>query len=273
MEVRRLTLADLDDCTRLAIDRNWGPEEHKWRLLFDVGEVYGVDAADGDGLAATVVLARYGTDSAVISMVLTARRHERQGLASRLMKHVLEEAGDRIVSLHATEYGRPVYERLGFRVIGRVDSHKGPFLGAPSNATREATAADLDAIVRLDAEVFETDREPLLRRMPAFHERVRVLEKDGRIQGYGGAWRNDDSMVVGPVVAQDLAQAQALISDLASGWDLPVRLDLDVTQARLVAWAVALGVEFRFANALMVRGGELPGDRSRLFAPVMLALG
>lgn len=39
MEIRRLTLDDLDECGRLAKDRQWLPEAHKWRLLFEVGEV------------------------------------------------------------------------------------------------------------------------------------------------------------------------------------------------------------------------------------------
>ena len=83
MNLRRLALADLDDCTRLAKDREWLPETRKWALLFEVGEVYGVDAPDGDGLASTTVLTRYGTGHAVISMVLTASRYGRRGLAGQ----------------------------------------------------------------------------------------------------------------------------------------------------------------------------------------------
>lgn len=273
VNVRRLDLDDLPACTDLAISRDWGAEEHKWRLLFAAGEVYGLDAPDGEGLASTTVLVRYGLDSAVVSMVLTARRYERQGLAGRVLRHVLDQAGDRIVSLHATAQGRPVYERLGFETVGRVDSYRGLFRGEPSGATRAATDADLDRIVELDAEIFETDRAPLLRRMPAFHERLRVLERDGRVAGYGGAWRNGDYLVIGPVVAQDADQAKALISDLATGWGVPVRLDLDTRQDELTAWARANGVDQGFPNALMVRGGRLPGDRSRLFTPFMVALG
>ncbi|WP_084960390.1 GNAT family N-acetyltransferase [Thermoactinospora rubra] len=208
MLIRRLAPDDLDACVGLAIDRGWTPERRKWRLLFDIGEVYGVVA--DDGLAATNVLTRYGDDAGVISMVLTASRHARQGLGRRLMDHVLERAGDRVLWLHATRYGRPLYEKVGFRVAGQVDCTFGEFAGAPSGLSRPATPPDLDGIAELDAEVFGVDRSAVLARMFDFHEQVRVIED---------------------------------------------------------------GVRDASRNALMVRGGDLPGDRSRLFLPTMVALG
>lgn len=268
MRIRRLTVADLDACTRLATDRQWEPERHKWSLLFEVGEVHGIDAPDGDGLAAANVLTRYGHDHAVISMVLTAARHSRQGLARRLMEHALEQAGDRTVSLHATEQGRPLYEKLGFRTVGRVAKHTGVFEGRPSGVTRPATEDDLGAILALDAEIFGTDRSRLLRRMFGFGLRVRMA--DG---GFGHCWRNDSNVVIGPVVARDPATARALIGDLARDAGGEVRMDLDLAQEELVGWAVAHGMGRPWQVSLMVRDGDLPGDRTRQFLPFMQALG
>ncbi|MFG1943115.1 GNAT family N-acetyltransferase [Nonomuraea sp. NPDC048826] len=268
MLIRRLTLDDLDSCGRLAKDRGWLPERHKWTLLFEVGEVYGIDAPDGDGLAATNILTRYGDDHAVVSMVLTASRYGRRGMARTLMEHVLDQAGDRIVSLHATENGRPLYETLGFRTVGRVAKHAGVFRGERSGRTRVATEADLDGILTLDAEVFGTDRSALLRRMPVFGERVRVAEG-----GFGHCWRNDDNVVIGPVVARDEETARALIADLALDVGGEVRMDLDLAHASLVRWAGEHGVGAPWEVSLMARGGPPPGDRSRQFLPFMQALG
>ncbi|MGN9842369.1 GNAT family N-acetyltransferase [Nonomuraea sp. H19] len=268
MTPRRLTADDLDDCARLAKDRGWGPERHKWRLLFEIGEPYGIDAPDGDGLAATNILTCYGDDHATISMVLTASRYGRQGLARRLMEHVLERAGDRIVSLYATEYGRPLYERLGFRVVGRAAIHTGVFAGALSGRTRPATPADLDAILALDAEVFGTDRSALLRRMFTFGEQVRVA--DG---GFGHCWRNDGNTVIGPVVAREEETARALIGDLALGADGEVRMDFDLAHESMIAWAGEHGIGSPWPVSRMVRGGDLPGDPARQFLPFMQALG
>ncbi|MFG1710145.1 GNAT family N-acetyltransferase [Nonomuraea sp. M3C6] len=266
--MRPLTPDDLDDCARLAEDRGWGPERHKWRLLFEVGEPYGIDAPDGDGLAATNILTRYGHDHAVISMVLTASRFARQGLARKLMEHVLEQAGERTVSLYATEYGRPLYEQLGFRTVGTASVHTGVFQGEPSGRTRPATQADLAGILELDAELFGTDRSVVLRRMSGFGEQVRIA--DG---GFGQCWRNDGNTVIGPVVARDEGTARALIGDLALHAGGPVRMDFDLAKDGMIRWAGEHGVGDPWQSSMMVRGGDLPGDRTCQYLPFMQALG
>ena len=117
-DIRRLTIDDLTGCLELAANRDWPREEHKWRLLFDVGEVYGI-VEPGAGVVATTIVTRYG-GGAAISMVLVAARHERKGLGGRLMRHALERSGDGAVMLYATEFGRPLYERLGFEDVART---------------------------------------------------------------------------------------------------------------------------------------------------------
>jgi predicted GNAT family acetyltransferase len=83
--IRRRTLDNLPDCLALAEDREWLPEEHKWRLLFDVGAVYGLRDEAGD-LVGTATLTRYGTQLAAISMVLVAARYGGRGLDRQLMQ-------------------------------------------------------------------------------------------------------------------------------------------------------------------------------------------
>ena len=105
----------------------------------------------------------------------------------------------------------------------------------------------------LDAELFGTDRSPLLRRMFAFGEQVRVAEG-----GFGHCWRNDDNVVVGPVVARDEETARALIGDLALHAGGEVRMDLDLAKGDLVRWADEHGIGSPWEVSLMVRGGECP---------------
>jgi hypothetical protein len=95
----------------------------------------------------------------------------------------------------------------------------------------------------------------------------------GAVTGFAAAWRNMDSLVVGPVVAADRSAAQALICAVAGPADGPVRLDILGRHAALAEWATASGLTGRYATALMVRGGRLPGERARLFAPVSAATG
>jgi hypothetical protein len=207
--------------------------------------------------------------------VLVATRYGRQGIGRRLVAHALGEAGETTTFLYATEQGRPLYERLGFVVIGMTQTHVGRFVApAAPPASRPARPADLPAIAGLDTEVNGVDRADVVERLPAFTEQLRVIERHGVISGYAGAWRDVENVVVGPVVAATVDDAKALITDLAKAIDGPVRLDLDDRYPRLREWATQRGIVARELTTVMVRGGtRLPGDRSRWFIPVTQALG
>ncbi|WP_067185519.1 GNAT family N-acetyltransferase [Microtetraspora niveoalba] len=271
--VRLLDVTDLPACLRLAEDREWSPEERKWRLLFEVGDVYGVDDPDG-GLAAAVVCTRFGQEISAIGMMLVAKRRERRGLGGALLRYALDRAGTATAWLTATAYGRPMYERLGFRAIGECATHVGEATGLTRGTSRPATPSDLSAILALDAEVFGAPRGELLTRLQAFSERFRVVDgPDGGLSGFAGAWRNLGETVLGPAIAQDADTALGLLSDLASEVEGPVRIDIDTSRSELLAWAKEHGLHHSFSTTIMEYGAPLPGDRSRLFTPVMVALG
>jgi hypothetical protein len=148
--------------------------------------------------------------------------------------------------------------------------------GGPESAvvTRAATAEDLPAIVRLDEEVFGTDRTPLITRLPAFADQLRVAEEAGRLIGYTAAWPNMDTHVVGPLIARDTETAKALIASLAARTERPLRTDIDVRHEELLAWAKERGMASVAFNSVMTYGiPDLPGDWTRRFAPLTVAAG
>lgn len=267
-------------CADLSEDRGWPREEHKWGLLLAAGTGYGIDAPDG-GLLTACVVTEYGPrerpELAAIGMVLVAERYARRGVGRRLMRHVVEQAGTTPLTLHATPYGRPLYEELGFKATGRAEMVRGRFVaGGPALtvATRAATAEDLSAILRLDAEVFGPDRTHVLVRLPAFADQLRVAEEHGRLIGYAAAWPNMDTHVIGPLVARDTETAKALVASLAADTDRPLRTDVDVRHEELLTWLKERGLEGVSMNAVMNHGApDLPGDWTRRFAPLTVAAG
>ncbi|MEV0255330.1 GNAT family N-acetyltransferase [Streptomyces sp. NPDC050732] len=281
LPIRRLTPRDLKACADLSEDRGWPREEHKWGLLLSAGTGYGIDDPDGDSLIGAYVVTQYGPLQrpalAAIGMVLVAERYARRGIGRRLMQYAIEEAATTPLTLHATPNGRPLYEQLGFKVIGRAEMVKGHFTAvgpAPDIATRPATAEDLGAILRLDTEVFGHDRMHVITRLPAFTDQLRVAEAGGEIIGYAGAWPNMETQVVGPLVARDTETAKALIASLGAGTDRPLRTDIDVRHTELLAWVKENGLESIAFNAVMAYGTpELPGDWTRRFAPLTVAAG
>ena len=272
--VQRLTVDDLPGCLALAQDRDWPAEERKWRLLFEVGTVFGL-RDDAGGVIGTTVLTRYGSGLAAISMVLVAARHGGQGLGRRLMTEALSDAGDAVVFLNATEHGRPLYERMGFVAVGTTYTLRGEFVAeGGAVGSRPATPDDLPLIAALDTAVVGADRGRLISRLPDFAEHLRVIERNGVITGYAGAWRNVAYAVIGPVIAASAADARTLIADTAGAVAGTVRVDLDECRPRLRAWATSRGLPVRYSEPLMtLHGHPLPGDRSRWFAPMSMSLG
>ncbi|HEY7276845.1 MAG TPA: GNAT family N-acetyltransferase, partial [Trebonia sp.] len=281
------------------VDREWSPEEAKWSLLLAASEVFGVDAPDGRGLAGAVVLTRWAADYAAVGMMLVAARYERRGLGRALLEHLLRAAGEgATVTLFATDMGRPLYEKLGFKPVRRSVSFIGQFKpgasdnskkrGAPGPAgrVRVAAEADLTDILALDRAAFGADRGQFLTRLPVIADQIAVFEADGRagqgadgragqgIVGYAAAWRNNpDSTVIGPLVAPDGETAKRLIAALATGARTPVRLDLDPDRPELPGWAHAHGLEPYGRTVVMAHGDLAPrGIPGHLFTPISVAL-
>jgi GNAT superfamily N-acetyltransferase len=294
--VRRLGSEDLKRCVALSVDREWLPEEAKWSLLLAASEVFGVDAPDGRGLAGAVVLTRWAADYAAVGMMLVAARYERRGLGRALLEHLLRAAGDdATVTLFATDMGRPLYEKLGFKPVRRSVSFIGRFRPSPSDnskkreapglagSVRGATEADLPDILALDRAAFGADRGRFLAQLPAFADQIAVFEAGGPagpgaagpgIAGYAAAWRNDpDSTVIGPLVAPDGEAAKLLVAALAAGARTPVRLDLDPDRPELPGWAHAHGLEPYGRTVVMAHGDLAPrGIPGHLFTPISVAL-
>ena len=259
--LRLLTPDDLPACLRLGSGRDWSEEPEKWAFLLRVGTGFGL--FDGDRLVGTTIVTRFGDEHAAVSMVLVAASHGGRGLGRRLVEHALGFAGTPVASLHATSYGKPLYEKLGFRSVGLVTAHVGAFTGTASGTSRPAAEADRAWVASVDAEVFGADRSALWGALFGFASQVRVAD-----DGFAGTWRNGALTMVGPVVAPSWERAAELVSDVAVGSTVRV----DVRDPALGAWLVERGVVPRFTADLMVRGA-FSGDRARLYAPVMQALG
>jgi hypothetical protein len=207
--------------------------------------------------------------------------------------------------------GRPLYEKLGFEAVRRNVSFRGQFRassasgyskkrralasrtgsapaaspGSPAGrpgGVRGATEADLPAILSLDRAAFGADRGAILTRLPAFADRIAVLDADGQagqaaglgIVGYAATWRSEPaSTVIGPLVAPDGEAAGCLITELAAHTRTPVRLDLDPDRPELPGWAHAHGLEPISRTVVMAHGKlKTRGMPGRLFAPISVAL-
>ncbi|MCC7273576.1 MAG: GNAT family N-acetyltransferase, partial [Alphaproteobacteria bacterium] len=166
-EPRALVAADARALTRLSDEAGWNQTADDWRLIVAHGAGEGIFAADGTPLASAcaVPLTRR---SRWICMVLVTRDARRQGHATRLMARQIAAvtAAGKVPGLDATELGRPVYERLGFRPLFRLTRLRAAAPLWPDvacgAALRLMTATDMDAVAAYDAAAAGGDRAFLL---------------------------------------------------------------------------------------------------------------
>ena len=236
IEIRPLTLGDLDFAQEVRELAGWNQTIRDWERLLD-HEPGGCFLASVDGAAAgTATTTAYGREVGWIGMVLVHPDFRRRGVATRLLGTCIDYLDTRVrcLKLDATPDGRRVYEKLGFV----VDSGLARWEGRSVAATGEPTLHGNDLPYLLDREAFGADRSAFLRR----------LSRDSRIfltqGGYALLRPGSRAHYLGPTVAGSAECGRRLIrSALASipgepvFWDIPDDNTAATTFARELGFA------------------------------------
>jgi len=108
-------------------DLAYGNADHGVERAFarlPASAVHAYGRRDRDGRLVSVGLAFDCGDDATIQYVATTPAAQRAGHATAIMRAALADAAARglaTTTLTASDEGRPVYERLGYRVVGTVE--------------------------------------------------------------------------------------------------------------------------------------------------------
>src|SRR5437879_9739238 len=109
---------------RLKEAAGWNQTAADWQRVLGL-EPDGCFAIECDGqVRATTTAVCFGRELAWVGMVLTDAQYRGRGFARQLMEHTLAHLrGKRMqwIKLDATDMGRPLYERLGFREEGSIE--------------------------------------------------------------------------------------------------------------------------------------------------------
>jgi len=212
---RDLTAADIPAGLRLCRQSGWNQTETDWRVLLEPPSVFRGALTD-DRLIGTAGAVVYGDRLAWVCMVLVDVAERGRGLASALVDQVLERLlPSALVGLDATPKGQPVYEKLGFvggATLARLEVTS-PAEPAPLRpGTRPLTEGDMPQVLRRDREVFGADRGRVLRAVRVSSPRhAWCVESGGEIVAYGFGRTGHDADQLGPIVATEIADAQAIV--------------------------------------------------------------
>ena len=258
---------------------NWNQNEADWRMMLRLGKGFGLSAADGSLIASIVVLP-YGDQFAWMSMVLVSPLHRRRGYASRMLRRALGYLQERglVAVLDATPAGHEVYVQEGLRDAWGFRRYS---LAAARPVTgwqdvsglklRHLMPDDWPQILALDLPAFGASREALLRALAArLPEAALVVQRGERICGYLFGRDGREARQLGPLVAQDLPAAQALLSHVLASVAAPVYMDIVDHHTSLRSWVLLQGFTVQRPFTRMVYGAEsAPGNNET----VMLVAG
>ena len=258
---------------------NWNQNEADWRMMLRLGKGFGLSAADGSLIASIVVLP-YGDQFAWMSMVLVSPQHRRRGYASRMLRRALGYLQERglVAVLDATPAGHEVYVQEGLRDAWGFRRYS---LAAARPVTgwqdvsglklRQLMPDDWPQILALDLPAFGASREALLRALAVrLPEAALVVQRGERICGYLFGRDGREARQLGPLVAQDLPAAQALLSHVLASVAAPVYMDIVDHHTSLRSWVLLQGFTVQRPFTRMVYGAEsAPGNNET----VMLVAG
>ncbi len=258
VQLRALGAEDLAAAHGLSTTVGWPHRLEDWQLVHKIG--HGIAAIDRDGaLAGTAMWWPFGEAFATIGMVIVSPARQGGRIGRRLMDAALASIGRRAAQLNATEEGLRLYDATGFTAIGGVRQHQGmPRRRAAESiiergATRPITAADSDAIHRIDRAATGVPRDVLLDALWQAGDGL-ILERSGVPVGFAFRRPFGRGEVVGPVVAADEVDALALVAPLVVSARAFARVDVVAEAGQLASWLESAGLPRVGAVTTMVRG-------------------
>jgi hypothetical protein len=270
--MRTLTASDIPSAVGLSAEAGWNQTAEDWRTLIELSANGCLGIELNGELVSTTTLLCYGQRLAWIGMVLTKIRCRGRGFARLLLTEALRLADAmqiETVKLDATDQGRPLYEKLGFRYEQAVERW---WRAGDADSDLVGTGAIDPSISQsceeLDMRAFGANRTELLsklaRRNPPLSVRNSYLfTRPGRLSWY-----------LGPCVCETTASARALLesglqSPVAGGWSW----DLLCGNAEAVALARLLNFSAQRHLTRMVRGKELRAEEDLVYAIAGFELG
>jgi GNAT superfamily N-acetyltransferase len=237
---------------------------------FFIGELEGAPAA-------TVSCVNYGASFAFLGFYIVREDLRGRGYGLRIWNAAIAHAGPRVIGLDGVVAQQQNYRRSGFGLAYANVRYGGSV--AATDATQAGvialTEVPLATVAAYDATVFPAARPAFLRGWIGAPGHVgRALVRDGGLAGWGVIRPCRKGHKIGPLVADDRAGAEALLSALlASVGGGEIFLDVPSINREAVALAQDLGLAPVFETARMYTGAIPPLRLERVFGVTSFEVG
>jgi GNAT superfamily N-acetyltransferase len=249
----------------LSAAAGWNQLSADWRFMLSVGWGAGVRDAEGRWIGTGLMLP-LGRRIAWISMVLVDAAHRRGGIGGALLERCFEQAEQQksIAGLDATEFGRPVYLRYGFQDVYALRRWRLGRLPDGCLPCRDLSIAtinksDLDEVSGYDRPRSGLERDHVLAHLMQRQPQLAFAARRGdSLAGYALARDGRLATQIGPVVADSVETAGALIATAMHAGAPPYMLDVPDAHAELTGWLERQGATAPRGFMRMLRGEHPP---------------
>ena len=259
IQLRTMQPDDLCHGYRLSQQVSWPHRLEDWGQALALG--HGLIAESEQGVVGCALIWPWGQLRSTLGLVIVDPDCQGQGIGKKLMEGLLEKVPDGNVRLHATEMGKGLYEKYGFRVQRSIFQHQTAQLPAiaarplaPDEMIRPLREDELPALVDSDYQSHGMSRPALWQDLFTHAEALWVLEKRGTVYGYMAVRKFGRGNVIGPMLAKDEHSAQTLFCyGAAQLTGQFVRVDT-YGETPFSDWLVKQGLPCIDAPLMMVRG-------------------
>ena len=237
---------------------------------FLLGEVDGAPAA-------TISCVNYGARFAFLGFYIVRPDLRGRGFGLQIWNAAIAHAGSRVIGLDGVTAQQENYRKSGFgfaypnvRYGGTVTS-----MGAPRIGVGALTEVPLATVEADDATVFPASRSAFLRAWISAPGHIGcALMRDGRLAGWGVIRPCRRGRKIGPLVADDRAAAETVLSALlATAGGGEIFLDVPGINREAIALAQGLGLSPVFETARMYTGAIPKLRLERVFGVTTFELG
>jgi GNAT superfamily N-acetyltransferase len=267
----------------ISIAANWA-EAEGWNpgladaACFAVVDPEGFFIGELDGTpVATISCARYGVSFAFLGFYIVREDLRGRGYGMRLWRTAIAHAGTRVIGLDGVVTQQQNYRKSGFEFAYPNIRYGGTVapLNAPQTGVVALTEIPLAAVEASDATVFPAPRTAFWRAWIGSPGHVgQALVRDGELAGWGIIRPSRKGHKIGPLVADDRAAAEVVLSALlTSVGGGEIFLDVPSINHDAVALAEDSGLAPVFETARMYTG-RIPALRlERIFGVTSFELG
>ncbi|PEF07356.1 GNAT family N-acetyltransferase [Bacillus thuringiensis] len=280
IRVERLRKEQIGDIVALSSYIGWDYNREEIDTVFNSGIVYGV-WNERKELIASAAIILYGEALASIGMVIVHPNYKGRGIGKVITNSCMSSVSAQTpIMLIATDEGKPLYEKLGFRVVSYVSKYicnsynVNDYCVGNEDYMVKYEECDLEKIIKIDENAFGTNRKVFLKKRIMQSEQCNVVkDKEQNVLGYGLSIQTPENKIIGPVVAKNNAMAMRIVHDLARGHNGKLRMDVPEGKNDFMKELEIAGfkkvntppIMMKNSNRLLKRNGELYSIAAQIF--------